>query len=163
MSYLESMAKHNELEQSDEQFLRDLRGDTFENKFYTEEELMKMSMEDIKKIHTDRIQHYIKERFFEEKLALIVNIFGTKDNSGYNHMIFTEDSFVYYYDFYGIFGRISISNNIVFQTTGPQIIKPGNWCERLEELYTKAKALKEIRDVERLNREKEKFIKEYMV
>lgn len=148
---------------SDEQFLRDLRGENFEDKIYTEEDLMKMSMNELNNLHSNRVKYYINERKFGEKLATIANVFGTKDNSGYNHMTFTEDSIVYYYDFYGNFGRISIPNNIVFQTTGKRIIKPGNWCERLEELYTKAKALKEIQDAERLNREKEKFIKEYMV
>ncbi len=155
------------LEKSDEQFLSNLRGEKceekYEEKFHTEEELMNLSMEEIRNINAARVQHYIKDRFFEKKLATIANFFGTKDNSGYNHMIFTQDSIVYYYDFYGHFGRITISNNIVFQTTGPQIIKPGEWCDRLEELYTKAHSLKEIQDAERLNKEKEKFIKEYMV
>jgi hypothetical protein len=143
--------------------MRVTTSERYVEKFYTEEELMKMSMEEIKKIHSDRVQHYIKEKEFGSKLSTVAKVFGKDDNSSYSHYTYSEDPITFYYDFYGNFGRISVSNNIVFQTSGPQIIKPGEWCGRLEELYTKALVLKEIQDTERLNREKEKFIKEYMV
>jgi hypothetical protein len=132
-------------------------------KIFTEEQLMNLSMEEIQKIHSDRVQHYIKDRSFGSKLSTVAKVFGKDDNSSYSHYTYSEGSITYYYDFYGSFGRISVFNNIVFQTSGPQIIKPGEWCDRLEELYTKAHSLKEIQDAERLNREKEKFIRNKLV
>lgn len=152
------------LEKSDEQFLSNLRGKTYDHKIYTEEELMDLSMEDLRKIHSDRVKEYITNQKFGEKLYTVCSQLGKDDNSSYTHYTFIHENITFYYDAYSHWGKITVDKNDVFHTSrGQEVIKPGDWCDVLEEQYKIANEIKISKELEQNNKEKLEFIRNKLI